>query len=143
MTTSPYNRLSAAEKREVALDTQRERPISCPVCDVTVTVDQLPAHLATRCEGPREPDSMARWVTFTETLAFGVPSSTLAWWIHRHRVRQKVGWRDGRRRRVYLLRDVVHLLAHVAYSKVWSKERPKNRPARRARLTPASDGDPR
>ena len=117
MKPSAYHRLSAPEKRDFARDQQRERPIACPLCDTQTSVAELPAHLATRCEGPKEPDVAARWVTFCEALEsdglkrLGISRATLWRDIHRGRVRMRVLTRDGQRKRTYLLRDIVRLMA--------------------------------
>lgn len=103
---SAYHRMSLAEKERHTRERAREPAITCPVCEVQTTVDDLLAHLAERCEGRREPHHASRWVTWREALSMGILRGTLSRWVQRREVRVK--FLDGQR--AYLLRDLVRLV---------------------------------
>lgn len=73
---------------------------------MVTTVDLL-GHLASRCPGRREPGPGAKWVTFRDVLALGVPRVTLSRWVQSGQVRF-VGERQERR---YLHRDLALKIA--------------------------------
>jgi hypothetical protein len=101
MSANPYHRLPIAEKRALAIGSQREPAVTCPTCDTQVMPADLLAHMEQRCAGPREPGPGARWVTWREARAI-VPERTLVRWVERGFVRH----RGGRGDRTYLHRDL-------------------------------------
>lgn len=105
--TQTYHRLSIQEKQRSALDQARERPTHCPTCETALMPSELLQHMAERCPGQREPHPAARWVSWKQALAMGVPRRTLLFWIKRGYVRRR-GERGDRR---YLLRDLVRRTA--------------------------------
>jgi hypothetical protein len=107
MSGNPYHRLPIAEKRALAIGAQREPAVTCPTCDTQVMPADLLAHMEQRCAGPREPGPGARWVTWREALAMGVPAMTLSRWASAGHVRF-MGERQDRR---YLLRDLAQKIA--------------------------------
>jgi len=107
MATSPYNKLPIAEKRAVDLARVREPAVTCPSCDTQVMPVDLLAHLESRCPGPRAPGPGAKWVTWREALAMGVPRVTLHRWVENGFVR----FAGEKQDRKYLLRDLAIKLA--------------------------------
>ena len=99
---SSYQKMSIVEKRAVALSSVREASVTCPDCDTQVMPVDLLAHRSDRCPGRREPGPSARWVTWREALAMGVPAMTLSRWASNGHVRV-VGTRMDRK---YLHRDL-------------------------------------
>lgn len=97
-----YHRLPIAQKRALAAATQREPAVACPSCDTQVMPADLLAHIEQRCEGPREPGPGAKWVTYREAIALGVPEATFVRWVQRGFVRYTGEVQDRR----YLLRDL-------------------------------------
>lgn len=106
MATS-YQKLSIHEKRARDLTSVRESAVSCPSCDTQVMPVDLLVHMEQRCQGPRDPGPSAKWVTWREALAMGVPANTLARWARSGFVRY-VGERQDRK---YLLRDLALKIA--------------------------------
>jgi hypothetical protein len=100
--STSYHRMSLAEKQAYALARMREPAIACPHCDTQTTAADLLEHVATRCQGPREPGPSSKWITWREARAI-VPRATLARWIKAGKVRVR-GELHSRR---YLLRDLV------------------------------------
>lgn len=104
---SRYQQLSIVEKRTENIARVREPSVSCPLCDTQVMPVDLLAHVDLRCPGPREPGPGARWVTWAEARAMGVPAKTLSNWAKNGHVRF-VGVRLDRK---YLHRDLVLKIA--------------------------------
>lgn len=102
-----YHRLGIKEKRTRAREAMREPPVRCPECEMAVQPDELLWHQRERCQGAGEPHPQARWVSWSEALALGVPKPTLVRWVRARRVRV----RGPRKRRKYLLRDLVRMVA--------------------------------
>lgn len=107
MRPTSYQRLSIIEKRALDVSRVREQPIACPECGVGVMPEELLAHLGKRCEGQKAPGPRAKWVTWPEARALGVPRQTLARWVAHGFVRF-VGEPQSRK---YLLRDLVIRIA--------------------------------
>lgn len=116
-----YHLLPIAEKRALAIDTQRERAVTCPDCDMQVMPVDLLAHLAERCEGRRAPGMSAKWVGWREAVAIirrAIPQSEasammrLSRWARPNRrditAVRSVGERGDRK---YLLADLAKHLA--------------------------------
>lgn len=118
-----YRRLSAPEKRELSLRRMREPGVQCPQCETMCGVDDLLGHLATRCNGLREPHPHSRWLTVTQAVELGVARKTLYRWAASERVRTKPG--DGGQR--FLARDVTRRIADSLTGDTGSKRRPKRR----------------
>lgn len=97
-----YRRMSVAEKQAHQRERAREPAVVCPVCETQTTAADLIVHAKTRCPGQREPNPAAKWVSWREALALGVPGLWLSRWVQRGEVRAQ-GERGDRR---YLLRDV-------------------------------------
>lgn len=104
-----YRRMSLIEKQAHARAQVREAAVPCPSCDTQVMPVDLLGHLEARCTGPREPGPGAKWVTWREALAMGVPKLTIVRWIKAGRVRRR-GERGERR---YLLRDLAQNVARI------------------------------
>jgi len=102
-----YRRLPIAEKRAHSLARAREPAVSCPSCDTQTTPSDLLTHMAERCEGPRVPGPGARWISWSESMAMGVPRQTLSFWARTGKVRY-LGERQDRR---YLMRDLALKIA--------------------------------
>lgn len=100
--STTYQRLSIGEKQAVDRERMREPSVSCPGCDTQTTASDLLAHVAQRCPGPREPGPGAKWVSWRDAVAVGVPKETIAFWARRGDVRT----RGARGDRQYLLRDL-------------------------------------
>jgi hypothetical protein len=69
MSANPYHRLPIAEKRALAIGSQREPAVTCPTCDTQVMPADLLAHMEQRCAGPREPGPGARWIIWRHAVA--------------------------------------------------------------------------
>lgn len=110
---SRYHRLPIAEKRAEDLARVREPAVTCPSCDTQVMPADLLAHLDLRCPGPRDPGPGAKWLTWREALAFGVPKRTFKRWVKRGCVRFK----GNRGDRLYLARDLVVRIAQQRASR--------------------------
>lgn len=109
-----YHRLSVAEKRAASLARMREPAVSCPGgCGMLIMPADLLAHLEERCPGQRDPGPGAKWITWREALALGVPKMTLSRWARRGDVRTR-GDRGDRR---YLAGDLAVLLARRVASR--------------------------
>ena len=102
-----YNKLPASEKTRRNCDKMREPAVTCPLCEAKTPVDDLLAHIRDRCPGKRELHPRSRWVTWSEAVAMGVPAETLKRWVLRKRIRR----RGPSRKRRYLARDIVKLVA--------------------------------
>jgi hypothetical protein len=100
---STYQRLSILEKRARDLARVREPAVPCPGgCGVQLMAADLISHLSQRCPGPSAPGPTAKWVTWREALALGVPAMTLSDWARKGNVRTF----GGRGDRKYLLGDL-------------------------------------
>jgi hypothetical protein len=116
---SQYRYLTAAAKQQRQLASMREPGVPCPHCEVTTSPADLPRHLES-CSGARDPHHHSKWVEWREAIEMGVPGPSLHRWVRQGRVRSRIRARpeDGPRpahrpaRRVYLLRDIVKLVAH-------------------------------
>lgn len=97
-----YRKLSIADKRRLDLSRARDTAIRCPDCDMQVLPADLLPHLSERCAGRPEPVPGAKWLTFREVMALGVPRATLADWTRTGQVRFVGEIQD----RKYLLRDL-------------------------------------
>lgn len=102
-----YRRLSVVQKRALDLSRARDAAVRCPECDMQVMPADLLAHLEQRCSGRPEPGPGAKWVSWREAIAQGVPRETLARWARSGLVRY-VGERQDRK---YLLRDLALRIA--------------------------------
>jgi len=100
-----YRRLTIRDKQRVALERLRPPPVACPTCGTQTGAEDLLGHVE-RCQGPREPHPLERWVTSGEVERLGVRRQTLHWWTARGVVRAQIG--DPCR---YLLRDVAIRIA--------------------------------
>lgn len=101
-----YHRMSVAGKQAAHREKMREPAIACPRCETQTTVADLLRH-AEACPGRGPVHPLSKWVTWREVLGLGVPDSTLDRWVKRGVVQT-----DGpARKRRYLLRDVVKLMA--------------------------------
>lgn len=105
-----YHRLGIAAKQRHALERIREPAVVCPTCETQVMPADMPAHLAQRCTGRRDPHPAATWVTWADALRLVGVRGTLAKWVQRGMVRTKGEVHDRR----YLLRDLVRMLAERA-----------------------------
>lgn len=108
-----YHQLSIAEKRAENLARVREPAVTCPDCDMQVMPVDLLAHLEQRCQGRREPGPGAKWLTFREVMALGVPRATLAKWTRAGYVRFVGEVQD----RKYLLRDLAIKVTQLRVSR--------------------------
>ena len=97
-----YHRMSAPDKRRLARARMREDPLRCPRCGLGVQPDDLLKHVEERCEGRGGVPQQARWVTWSEALAMGVPRKTMHRWVRAGRVRSY----GQPRKRKYLMRDI-------------------------------------
>jgi hypothetical protein len=105
-----YHRMTVAEKQAYQRGRIREPAVVCPTCETQLAPADLPAHVAQRCPGRREPHPAAAWVTWREALQLVGVRGTLAGWVRRGLVRTKGEVQDRR----YLLRDLTKLLAERA-----------------------------
>lgn len=104
---SRYHLLSVQEKQAEAMGRAREPAVRCPDCDTQVMPVDLPSHQASRCPGAPEPGPGWKWVNWHESLALGVPPTTLSFWARTGQVR----FLGGRMDRKYLLRDLARKIA--------------------------------
>lgn len=102
-----YHLMSIKEKSARALGQARDASVRCPDCDMAVLPVDLLAHMQERCGGQPEIGAGAKWVSWREALAMGVPGKTFARWVERGFVRF-VGERQDRK---YLLRDLALRIA--------------------------------
>ena len=109
-TPHAYQLLSVAEKMARSLAVAREQPVRCPACSMACVVEQLLAHVRERCEGRPEPGPLARWLTWREAVAMGLPKTGL----HRATAQGHVRAHGPLKRRLYLARDVVLEVARRA-----------------------------
>lgn len=107
MAADDYRKLSVAEKNKLALSRARDAAVRCPDCDMQVMPVDLLAHQRERCAGVADPGPGAKWVTWREALALGVPGKTFARWVERGFVR----FTGERQDRKYLLRDLALRIA--------------------------------
>lgn len=115
---SPYHRLTVQAKQARQREAMREPAVPCPHCDAQTTPADLLRHVEA-CSGQRDPHPLSKWVTWGEAIELGVPEETFRRWVRRRAVRSRVRARpDNERRgrgrparRVYLVRDVVKLMA--------------------------------
>lgn len=101
-----YQRMSLAQKQALHRDRMREPAVQCPRCEVSTTVDDLLRH-ADACPGRRAAHPLAKWITWSEAVALGLPKMTLSDWARSGRVQS----RGQTGEREYLLRDVTKLIA--------------------------------
>jgi hypothetical protein len=106
MSANPYHRLPIAEKRALAIGSQREAAVTCPTCDTHVMPVDMPSHTQ-RCEGPRAPGPLDRWVSARDPIVRDVPKGTRSYWVQRGFVRVRGEPVD----REYLLRDLAKRIA--------------------------------
>lgn len=104
---SDYHNLTVKQKERFQRERAREPALRCPACETAVSTDELLTHLDERCPGVKEPHHLSRWVPWSRLLELGIPSATLTRWVQQGKVRR----RGARRRRRYLLRDAVTLVA--------------------------------
>lgn len=107
MMAASYQKLSIADKRALDLSRARDAAVRCPHCDMQVMPTDLVAHIDKRCAGRPEPGPGAKWVTWAEALAMGVPRVTMHRWVERGFVR----FTGDRQDRKYLLRDLALKIA--------------------------------
>lgn len=107
MSSGDYQRLSVAEKQAHHRRAMRAGPTRCPACETAVQPRDLLAHVEQRCAGRPDPHPNDDWVTWGEALELGASKPTLHRWVASGRVRAE----GKRRRRRYLLRDLVKCLA--------------------------------
>lgn len=105
--TDDYRKLSIGDKHRLYLARSRDASVRCPHCDMQVMPVDLQAHVAQRCAGRPEPGAGAKWVSWREALALGVPGKTFARWVERGFVR----FTGERQDRKYLLRDLALKIA--------------------------------
>lgn len=106
MRPSPYHLLSAAGKVRYASERMREPAMHCPRCDAAVLPAELIAHLRERCVLP-DPHPRSAWITLPEACNAGVSVETLCTWARAGIVRMK----GPKRKRLYLYRDIVRMIA--------------------------------
>jgi hypothetical protein len=111
---TPYGRMSLAAKQAQHRDRMREPSVTCPRCEVQTTVADLLRHIESGCSGRRPAHPLSKWVTWSEVLELGVPNATFQDWVRRGVVQAE----GPARRRRYLLRDVVRLMARRQLRKV-------------------------
>ena len=107
--SSPYHRMSIAQKQAHHRDRMREPAVVCPRCETQTTAADLLEHMQNRCTGRRAPSPHSKWVSWRQALALGVAPKTLSRWAQRGWVRA-VG--EEPQCRLYLARDIVVRLAH-------------------------------
>lgn len=106
MRPSPYHLLSAAGKVQYASRRMREPAMHCPRCDAAVLPAELIPHIRERCVLP-DPHPLCAWLTLPEACKLGISVETLCTWARSGLVRMK----GPKRKRLYLYRDIVRMLA--------------------------------
>lgn len=105
---SDYHKMSIAEKQALTRERAREAHVACPHCDTKLTPADLVRHVETRCSGEMPaPPEIAKYVSWREARAMGVPATTLSFWVRSKQVR----YLGGRMDRRYLLRDLAMKIA--------------------------------
>ena len=107
MAADNYNKASVAEKLRIQRERIREPAIACPYCEARTPVADLLSHIDERCPGHKAVHPLSRWVTWREAAKRGASGPSLWRWVKLGMVRT-----NGQpRKRRYLLRDLVRLLA--------------------------------